>query len=134
MEGATQFYYLDLVPDRCQKGQTGHYKRNNLLRWGPRKCFAHNNLYSTILRGKPFDFYEREFMAKIDNSAALAMPIIAGCQLDHFTDNILNQFIEFMCVQQLRTPKGLDLVVKLIENKTGMLRPDNNVVCLYFIH
>nr|MCH9765410.1 DUF4238 domain-containing protein [Alphaproteobacteria bacterium] len=44
--GQGKQWYLDLRPEKITKN--GHtYLRRELLHWGPRKCFAQDDLYTT---------------------------------------------------------------------------------------
>ena len=84
------------------------YMRNALLRWGPKKCFCQDDLYTTKYgQWLSTEIEEKFFCAQ---SMRLARPA-----LDYFSDlshpsaegDLFHRFLLYMSIQKLRTPKGL---------------------------
>jgi len=105
-DGQSQHYYLDLSPEtHTRNGRT--YSRNDLLRWGPRRCFAQDDLYTTTWGGLENRDIERFFFGKVDIDGKKAVEHFTNFKFDGNTGDALQSLMTYMSVQKLRTPKGL---------------------------
>ena len=105
-DGQLKQYYLNLHPDT--EVRSGHkFTHHPLKTWGPRMCFAQDDLYTTEWAGLPNREIEKFFFGKRDRAAPQA--------LDHFSDfafngkskNAFNVLLPYLSLQKLRTPRGL---------------------------
>ena len=116
-DGQSQYYYLDLRPDTITKN--GHsYSRNELMRWGPKKCFARDDLYTTSWGGLENRDIEKFFFGSIDTNGKKAIVHFSNFALTGETDGAWNALVPYMSIQKLRTPKGLAWLRKLIRSRS----------------
>lgn len=107
-----KFYYLDLRPDRV----TTHgrsYVRSALMRWGTKRCFRERDLYTTHFRRWHSTDIERHFFGAIDKVGRSALQYFASFQHPSVRGGALQDLMEYMSVQKLRTPKGLAQLAEL---------------------
>jgi len=64
--GSTHFFYLDLKPETLVCDGVSH-QRDAMLRWGPRKCFYRDDLYTVKLGSWTTDQIERRFFGIVDS-------------------------------------------------------------------
>lgn len=132
-EGQTQYYYLDLMPDSVTR--EGHtFRRNALQHWGPKKCFAQNDLYTTTWGGLENRDIEKFFFGKIDTLGKGAVEHFADFNLCDDSHDALEVLVPYMSVQKLRTPKGLGWLRRisgsLSRNEVLVLLQDiQNIFC-----
>lgn len=101
-----KFYYLDLKPEtKFSNGRP--YKRKDLLRWGPKSCFAQNDLYTTRFGSWESTEIEEKFFGKVDASAQAALDYFADFQHPSVDSDAFHALLPYMSIQKLRTPKGL---------------------------
>jgi hypothetical protein len=102
-----KFFYLDLKPEtRVSPG--GHcYRRNELLRWGPRKCFCETDLYTTKFGNWESTEIEEKFFGKVDSSARPALDYFVSFTHPSADGAAFRTLLRYMSIQKLRTPKGL---------------------------
>ena len=105
-----KYYYLDLHPEKLPKSGGGHYVRDELRFLGPVNCFKQSNLYTMQFGQIVSDELEKKFFGRIDDHGSLAVPFFHNWQLAEDSREMLHDFIDFMCIQSMRTPKGLDLL------------------------
>jgi hypothetical protein len=113
--GERKFYYLDLTPDRVTSN--GHtYTRNALLRWGPDRCFCEDDLYTTSrwVTKNPTEMEER-FFGTIDASGKKAIEHFGNFQHPDWDHAAFEPLLQYLTVQKLRTPKGLDYLAALAQ-------------------
>jgi Protein of unknown function (DUF4238) len=104
--GQSQHYYLDLRPDVIkQNGNT--YTRNELLRWGPKKCFAKDDLYTTRWGSIENRDIEKFFFSGVDTDGKAAVEHFSNWKFNGASADALQWLLPYMSVQRLRTPKGL---------------------------
>ena len=131
--GQNKHYYLDLAPDRVtSEGHT--YTREALLRWGPARCFAQDDLYTTTWGGLENRDIEKFFFGKLDTVGKSAVEHFAEFTLRDGSHEAFEALVPYMSVQKLRTPKGLGWLRQVSggvsKNKTLILLQDiQNVFC-----
>jgi hypothetical protein len=107
LPGQHRYWYLDLKPDQVQ--HDGHrYTRRDLHEWGPAKCFAQHDLYTTRWGGEENVDIEKFFFGRVDTEGKLAVETYSSFRFD--TPGLHEGFqrlVSYMSVQKLRTPKGL---------------------------
>ena len=104
--GQSHHFYLDLRPDTvCQAGHT--FKRKEILRWGPTKCFAKNDLYTTRWGGIENRDIEKFFFGRVDIDGKKAVEHFSNWVFDGDSSEAFQALVPYMSVQKLRTPKGL---------------------------
>jgi len=116
-----KFFYLDLHPETLV--QNGHgYTRRSLLRWGPSKCFYEEDLYTTRFGNWESTEIEEKFFGKVDADGSKAVAHWADFTPKSGFD-CLNELVQYMSVQRLRTPKGLAHFTNLLQssNKNAVL-------------
>ncbi len=107
--GVNQFHYLDLHPDSVRILGGKSYRRRDLLRWGPERCFSQQDLYTIALGPYASDAMERYLFGKIDNDGACALPVVLTGDWNKGHKHFQN-FLSYLDAQKLRTPKGLDYI------------------------
>jgi hypothetical protein len=117
-----KFYYLDLKPDQAISNGR-HFKRNSLLRWGPKRCFCQDDLYTTQLGSWFSTEIEEKFFGPIDATARPALDYFARFTHPSSDNDLFHRLVLYMSIQRLRTPKGLAYLSNLIrhENKNNIL-------------
>jgi hypothetical protein len=78
-----------------------------LFRSQPKRCFFQTDLYSTFFGTQVNDEIERKLFGAIEDRGSKAIKAVLGDDQSAWHDNFQNLF-EFIYVQRLRTPKGLD--------------------------
>lgn len=104
--GQHRQWYLDLRPERVTSNGRS-YTRRALLHWGPAKCFAQDDLYTTKWGSIENRDIERFFFGQLDNSAPAAVAHFADFEFNSESGDAFNTLLPYMSVQKLRTPKGL---------------------------
>ena len=85
-----------------------------MRRLGPVSCFAQNDLYTTRWGAVEDTEIERFFFGGLDKTGAAAVDYFAGFdEHKHIEEDALNDFLRYMSVQKLRTPKGLAWLQRL---------------------
>lgn len=108
-----KFYYLDLKPDQAISNSQ-QFKRNSLLRWGPKRCFCQDDLYTTK-HGRWFSTeIEEKFFGPIDASARPALDYFAHFTHPSANGDLFHRLVLYMSIQRLRTPKGLAYLSYLV--------------------
>ncbi len=105
-----KFYYLDLKPETVTLPGGRRYLRNAVLRWGPKRCFYQDDLYTLKLGAWTTDAVERVFFGKLDSRGEKAVRFVADYQLSDDTEPALHDLMRYMDAQRFRTPRGLDWV------------------------
>jgi hypothetical protein len=120
--GTTHFFYLDLRPDTVTRPDGKKYQRRSLLRWGPKKCFCADDLYTLKLGGWTTDAIEHGFFGPIDADGEKAVSFFSNYGMRdgaHEAFNRLmrfmsNRLMRFMSAQRFRTRRGLDYLGRVI--------------------
>jgi hypothetical protein len=104
-----------MKPDTVIREGVSH-RRNDLLHWGPGRCFYKDDLYTLRFGPAATDAMERFFFGQVDRLGAAAvteMAEFAGIgTLSGGTDAFRN-LPPYMGAQRFRTPRGLDEVKKI---------------------
>jgi hypothetical protein len=104
--GVRKFHYLDLAPS--VERRNGHiWKRKEKLHWGPNRCFAQHDLYTTQWGAITNTDIEKFFFGRFDREAPLAIDYFANLRPFQADGAMFQTFLSYMSVQKLRTPKGL---------------------------
>lgn len=104
--GQGKQWYLDLRPEKITSN--GHtYTRCALMHWGPTRCFAQDDLYTTKWGGIENRDIEKFFFGHLDTKAPSAVEHFADFKFDSKFGDAFNTLVRYMSVQKLRTPKGL---------------------------
>jgi hypothetical protein len=107
--GQDHFYYLDLYPESVTSKGGTRYRRNALLRWGPKKCFFQKELYTLKLGQWSTDEVETYFFGQIDTLGQKAVELFGN--YSRYSDAAYETFgplVQYMGAQRFRTPRGLD--------------------------
>lgn len=117
-----KFHYLDLRPEAVEIGGRRH-TRKALLRWGPKSCFCQEDLYSTTFGTSLSTEIEQKFFGPIDDSAKPALDYFANFTHPSVDGKLFRQFLLYLSIQKLRTPKGLRYLSHLtrIKNNNRLL-------------
>jgi len=110
--GATQFHYLDLDPAVVEYAPGRKYRRSEILRRGPAKCFCQPHLYTMRFGGALSDVLEHRFFGPIDYRGKSALEHYAHYQWPG-AGPLFEDFVRFVDAQRLRTPRGLDLFKRI---------------------
>lgn len=118
-EGEAKFRYLDLKPESFRDAKGVVRTKTNLRRWGTRKCFQEDDLYTTQFGSWRSNDIEKFFFGRVDSKGAKAIEWFAA--FDHLNFRVSSEafhgLLNYMSVQKLRTPKGLRYIASLA--KTG---------------
>jgi hypothetical protein len=105
--GQSRYYYLDMNPDIVVRDDVS-YRRNDLLHWGPGRCFYKDDLYTLRFGPATTDAMERLFFGQVDRlgmAAVTEMAEFAGIGTLSGPDAFRN-LPPYMGAQRFRTPKG----------------------------
>jgi len=111
-----KYYYLDLDPETKVSGSR-RYLRKNVLRWGPKKCFSQDDLYTTNFGNWKSREIEEKFFGKVEGLGLFAIDYFAKFKHPSADGEKLNSFVPYLSIQKLRTPKGIGYLQKLIRKK-----------------
>lgn len=107
-----ELHLLDLKPEWFRDGRGVRRRRKALRRTGPRKCFAIDDLYTTRLGGIESRELERVFFGEVDRRGKRAVAFFASFDHDKVDGQALQDLMLYMSTQKLRTPKGLDWLMR----------------------
>lgn len=107
LPGQGKYWYLDLKPE--QVVQNGHrFTRRDLLHWGPGRCFAEHDLYTTRWGAQENVDIEKFFFGRVDTEGKSAVEVYSDFRFDNpGLHDGFQRLVNYMSVQKLRTPKGL---------------------------
>ncbi len=108
-----KFYYLDLRPEIVISDDKIH-KRNALLRWGPKKCFFEEDLYTIRFGDWQSSELEEKFFDRVDSLGNKAIEYFSNFKYSTVNPEDLKTLLLFMSIQKLRTPKGLAILSKAV--------------------
>lgn len=118
-----KYWYLDLTPERIDR--EGHsWTRDDVLHWGPKRCFAEDDLYTIQIGSITSQDIEKFFFGRIDGEGKPAVEHFANFTLNADSRKALSDLLTYMSVQKLRTPKGL----RALRHMTGI--DDKNISLL----
>ena len=107
-EGESRFYYLDLKPETVVSAGGTKYSRRALLRWGPKRCFYQDNLYTVKLGSWSTDAVEQRFFGPIDREGEKAVRYFSNYRFDDGAHSAIGALVPYMDAQRFRTPRGMD--------------------------
>lgn len=110
LSGQGQYNYLDLSPERIVSVNGHAYTRKNLLKWGPKSCFAQDGLYTTHWGSLKNTEIERFFFGEIDTNGHMAVEFFDDFKIKSGMREAFQNLVRYMSIQKLRTPKGLGFV------------------------
>lgn len=113
-----KFHYLDLRPDVLTAPNGTRYSRRALLPWGPPQCFYQDDLYTTRFPSWESTEIEQRFFGKIDSIGSEAVDYLANFRHPSADPRAINDFLLYLSVQKLRTPKGLNYLKRLTNAKS----------------
>jgi hypothetical protein len=122
--GEQKFRYLDLKPERFRDPNGVTRQKKALNRWGTDRCFKQTDLYTTRFGAWQSTEIEQFFFGRVDTRGRAAIEYFANFAHPDANDRALNDLLNYMSVQKLRTPKGLAHLAAM----TGM--SDSNAVLL----
>lgn len=102
----TAYHYLDLKPDVITNSSVTFTKKD-LHIWGPRKCFAQDDLYTVNWGSIRNRDIERFFFGRLDTEAPSAVEYFASYKRFSVHGEAFHTLMRYMSTQKLRTPKGL---------------------------
>jgi len=104
----SRYYRLDLKPEKITSEKIT-YTRKDVHHWSPENIFAENDLYTTQWGLISNTEIEQFFFGQLDLAGPVAVDFISN--FDHeaqtYNEKQFIQFVRYMSVQKLRTPKGL---------------------------
>jgi hypothetical protein len=107
-----ELYLLALKPEWFRDGNGVRRRRKALHCTGTRHCFAIDDLYTTRLGGIESRELERVFFGEVDSPGKRAVEFFARFNHDSMQEDALQDLMRYMSTQKLRTPKGLDWLVR----------------------
>lgn len=118
-----KYWYLDLQPDRVPKKNGGYYLRDELRRLGPANCFEVEHLYTLRFADGITDILEKRFFGRIDDIGAQTVKrfeeLVQNWEdVERSPSDTINDCIEYLDAQKLRTVKGLAALSKLLGSKS----------------
>jgi len=115
--GQSKFFYHDLNPEtRTAKGKT--WTRDNMLRWGPKKCFAQDDLYTVQWGALKNTDIEQFFFGQIDTTGREAVEFFDNFDIKDGVHEAFENLVRYMSTQKLRTPKGLGFLSQAFRKGT----------------
>jgi hypothetical protein len=135
LPGQNTYWYLDLKPDPILRDGKVIAHRRDLLPWGPGKCFAENDLYTTKWVTNENVDIEKFFFGRVDTEGKSAVVFFSDFQFDHpGQHDAFNGLMNYVSVQKLRTPKGLGWLSSLPagrdrNHRLMLLQEIQNVFC-----
>lgn len=102
-----KFRYLDLSPDIFRDSKGVIHQKSNLRRWGPKKCFCEEDLYTSRIGSLFSTDIEKKFFSHIDDKGRHAIEFWSDLKRHRIDEKSFNTLIRYMTLQRLRTPKGL---------------------------
>jgi len=132
LPGKHKYFRLDINPDSVKENGVT-YTRNNIHEWSPRKVFVEKDLYTTQWGNLINTDIEARFFGKIDHRSKMALEYFSGFDCSTISKKSFHNFLNFMSIQKLRTPKGLNYIASLVggdKNKNLVILQDiQNMFC-----
>jgi hypothetical protein len=133
LPGQDRYFRLDLKPEIMTSG-TVKYTRRDLHQWSPDKIFAEDNLYTTKWGQIENTEIEQFFFGMLDSTAPRSLDYFDTFAHPSVDGEAFQNFMRYMSVQKLRTPKGLANLAALSntnrrEMTLMMLQRMQNIFC-----
>jgi len=106
LPGQSRYHRLDLKPDTVTNG-THKWTRGDLHEWSPDKNFAEDDLYTTQWGQITNTEIERFFFGEVDAHGPKFLDYFTSFEHPSADGPAFQNFLTYMSVQKLRTPKGL---------------------------
>ena len=120
--GQGKYNYLDLSPEKIVTPSGHTYTRSALLKWGPKSCFAQDDLYTTQWGSLKNTEIERIFFGEIDSNGHKAVDFFDDYKIKDGMHEAFQNLVRYMSIQKLRTPKGLGFISNIFDiNSTNKL-------------
>ena len=116
--GLFKFHYLDLKPEKIKINKGRFFTRDNMLRWGPAKCFMEKDLYTTRFGNIESTEIEEKFFGQIDSDGKHAVEYFSEFEHPSVHYGAFKAMMEYMAAQRIRTPKGLAYLSKVAKTQT----------------
>lgn len=135
-EGQYHQHFLDLKPEALIRD--GHkFIRKDKMDWGPKRCFAQDDLYTLSIGGLENRDLEKFFFGDLDTLGSKAVAHFADFTYGDVSHEAFESLLPYMSAQKLRTPRGLAWLRWLIKqggqadkNKTLLtMRQYANLFC-----
>src|SRR5580692_8286098 len=108
LPGQGKYWYLDLKPEQVARNGN-KFTRRELLQWGPISCFAEDDLYTVKWGGQENVDIEKFFLGRVDSNGKSAVEFFSDFAFDQAGQSeAFEAVMNYMSVQKLRTPKGLN--------------------------
>jgi hypothetical protein len=122
-EGETHFHYLDLQPETVVSAGGKTYQRGALLRWGPKRCFVQDDLYTLKLGDWSNDQIEKRFFGRIDSRGKEAVEFFANFDIREGLHEAFDAIVPYMDAQRFRTPRGIEWLKRRIGGENQFMAP-----------
>jgi hypothetical protein len=104
--GQDRYFRLDLKPEVVTSGKV-RYTRRDLHHWSPDRIFAEDDLYTTQWGRITDTQIEQFFFGTLDSEGPSLLSYFADFKHPSANGPAFQNFLTYMSVQKLRTPKGL---------------------------
>jgi hypothetical protein len=133
LPGQDRYFRLDLKPEVVNNGKA-RYTRRDLHEWSPDRIFSEDDLYTTQWGRITNTEIEKFFFGKLDSGGPKAVDYFTTFAHPSANGEAFQNFLTYMSVQKLRTPKGLAYLAGLSRNSRKnmtliMLQQIRNVFC-----
>jgi hypothetical protein len=105
--GRNTLAYLDLTPKQLLLPGGRTKSHNSLVHWPTARCFQQRDLYSTFFGTLVNDEIERYLFGDMDAKGAQAVRAFLRADMNEWHRQF-EAFFQYVDVQKIRTPKGLD--------------------------
>lgn len=114
---SNELFYRDLKPGTFTDPRGVVHERLAVKRTGLRRCFAQQDLYTTHFGGAESTDLERLFFGTVDSEGRAAVEYFSTYEHTSADHDHFNNFIRYLTVQKLRTPKGLGWLAQEAQTK-----------------
>lgn len=116
-----KFRYLDLSPEVTIDAKGRSHRKSDLKRWGPKRCFCQEDLYTSKIGSIFSTDIEKKFFSRIDDTGSQAIEFWSNLNRYGIDENNFNTLIQYMTLQRLRTPKGLAYIAAKTQSRSHNL-------------
>lgn len=109
-----KLHYLDLSPERVVHPDGSFHYRRARRHLGPDNCFETDHLYTLRFGKHATDAIEKRFFGGIDQRGMKAVDFFSNYTLCDDAHDLFQPLLQYMDAQKWRTPKGLDLLRKMM--------------------
>jgi len=112
--GEQKLFYLDLQPGSSRDRYGRVHPHDGLHRWGTKRCFQEDDLYTTRFGQWESREIEERFFGQVDSDGRDALNFIANFDHLRLDSDAFHQLLLYMSLQKLRTPKGLGYLASMV--------------------